>query len=694
MHLGPCLLLFPCLAGWVVAQAETVDPLHVEGFESAAVGPFEQLETRAGLWTVQAGVVGINSEHADHGDRCLWLHGGSGSTLDLALADPNPHAVHFQVERWTSRAPFSFQLEALTEQGWVALEDRSAQVRVGGFLTSVEQVLPPGTSKLRLHCESPDATGVLIDEFSVRPRAPMELVSVDVSQPILPVLIGRKHNPILRIDFETRGNQDPLEVSEIGMDLFGGGADGPEVSNLGFYPGPQDVSGLDGEALFLAESRFGDTVSFDSGAMFQFHGSHKLPEGKSSLWLSVQLLPTANLDHVIDARIHQIRLSDGTELLSEVADPDGVQRLGLALRSAGQDEVPVYRIPGLVTTNAGSLIAVYDNRHQGWRDLPGDIDVGMSRSTDGGRSWEPMRTILDFGADPEFAYDGVGDPAILVDRNTGTIWVAATWHHGPLGWNGSQPGFDPEQTGQLVLTRSDDDGLTWSAPINITRQVKQEEWAFLLQGPGRGITMQDGTLVFPAQYQLSPAEGREPRATVLLSRDHGVSWELGSEARSNTTEAAVVELGAGELMLNMRDNRGRRAPGARAVTVSSDLGANWSMHPSSGAALPEPVCMASLIHIGRELTGEADGRLLFSNPAVGAPPRREMSIQLSTDLGMSWPATQRVLLDAGTSAGYSCLTMIDAETVGIVYEGSGAHLVFQRIPLAAIPVQSGPQRRL
>jgi len=678
-----CLLSFALPGMPALAQDASVGAPFVEGFEAIEAGEFKELQTHDGRWMVRAGRVGIDSEHADRGERCLWLHGGAGSTLDLEFEDPAPHAVSFAIERWTGRAPFFFQMEALTEDGWVELEDRSAQIRVGGFLTTIDQVLPGDTRALRLHCESPEDTGVLIDDFTVRPRAPMELVSVEVVQPILPVLIQRTHNPILRIDFETRGNQEPLVVSEVAVRVFGGGPDGPDVSEVGFYLGPKGIAGLDGEALFPAGSRFGDTVSFADKAIW-FQGELELPEGQSSLWFSLSMNPNAGLDETIDASILQIRLQDGIDLLTEEAAPPGGQRMGVALRSAGQDGVPVYRIPGLVTTNAGSLIAVYDNRHQGWRDLPGNIDVGMSRSTDGGRSWEPMRTILDFGADPEFAYDGVGDPAILVDRNTGTIWVAATWHHGDLGWNGSGPGFDPAQTGQLILTRSDDDGLTWSAPINITRQVKQEEWAFLLQGPGRGITMEDGTLVFPAQYQLSPEQGREPRATVLLSRDHGTTWELGAEARSNTTEAAVVELKAGELMLNMRDNRGRQAPGARAVAVSSDFGASWSLHPTSGEALPEPVCMASLIHIGHELNGKADGRLLFSNPAVGEAPRREMSIQLSTDFGQTWPREQRLLLDAGISAGYSCLTMIDAETIGIIYEGSGAHLVFQRIPLSAL----------
>jgi len=665
------------------AQDATPEAAFVEGFEAAEVGEFAELATRAGRWMVRAGKVGIDSEHADRGERCLWLHGGNGSTLDLELADPAPYAVSFAIERWTSRTPFLFQMEALTEDGWVELEDRSAQVRVGGFLTTIDQVLPDGSTALRLHCESPADTGVLIDDFSVRPRAPMELVSVEVVQPILPILLGHQQNALLRIDFETRGNQQPLELAELSYDVLGSALNAGAVADFAWYAGSQDLPSESEGRRFSDEHRFGQLLGF-LGERMQISGAWTLPEGRSSLWLCCSASGDGELDAFLDARVHTIRLRDGDNLLNEPADPPGVQHMGVALRSAGQDGVPVYRIPGLVTTNAGSLIAVYDNRHQGWRDLPGDIDVGMSRSTDGGRSWEPMRTILDFGADPKFAYDGVGDPAILVDRNTGTIWVAATWHHGDLGWNGSGPGFDPEQTGQLILIRSDDDGLTWSAPINITRQVKQEEWAFLLQGPGRGITMEDGTLVFPAQYQLSPEQGREPRATVLLSRDHGITWELGAEARSNTTEAAVVELKTGELMLNMRDNRGRQAPGARAVAVSSDFGATWSLHPTSGKALPEPVCMASLIHIGHELNGKADGRLLFSNPAVGAAPRRDLSIQLSTDFGRTWPREQRLLLDAGVSAGYSCLTMIDAKTIGIVYEGSGAHLVFQRIPLAAL----------
>ena len=76
--------------------------------------------------------------------------------------------------------------------------------------------------------------------------------------------------------------------------------------------------------------------------------------------------------------------------------------------------------------------------------------------------------------------------------------------------------MDVNHTAQLVLVKSTDDGKTWSEPINITEQVKHPEWYFLLQGPGRGITMEDGTLVFPIQYI---GKDRIPNAGIMFSKD-------------------------------------------------------------------------------------------------------------------------------------------------------------------------------
>jgi len=286
---------------------------------------------------------------------------------------------------------------------------------------------------------------------------------------------------------------------------------------------------------------------------------------------------------------------------------------------------------------------------------------------------------MDMGDDPDWRHDGIGDPAVLVDRNTGTIWVAATWSHGDRSWMGSGQGMAPEETGQLMLVRSDDDGVTWSEPINITKQVKQPEWCFLLQGPGKGITMQDGTLVFAAQFQDTPEHGRLPRSTIIYSRDHGTTWKIGTGAFDDTTEAQVVEIQPGVLMLNCRYNRDNN----RVVMTTTDMGNTWQEHTTSRGTLIEPrSCMASLIRVAEP----PNHWLLFSNPN-STKSRRRITIKASPDAGRTWHAEHELLLDEGDGAGYSCMTMIDDQTIGVLYEGSQAQLTFQRIPLKALTQQ-------
>ena len=185
--------------------------------------------------------------------------------------------------------------------------------------------------------------------------------------------------------------------------------------------------------------------------------------------------------------------------------------MGVGVRHAGDDGVAAYRIPGLATSNKGTLLGVYDVRHNNSADLQEYVEIGLSRSTDGGQTWEKMRIPMSFGEHEGLpkAQNGVGDPAILVDRKTGTIWIIAAWTHGMgngRAWWNSQPGMDMHHTAQLMLVKSDDDGKTWSEPINITEQVKDPSWYFLLQGPGRGISMDDGTLVFASQYIEFPMQ--------------------------------------------------------------------------------------------------------------------------------------------------------------------------------------------
>ena len=408
-------------------------------------------------------------------------------------------------------------------------------------------------------------------------------------------------------------------------------------------------------------------------------GNQNLYPGVNFFWVSIEMKPEASLLTKITAEVTGVT-ADGQSLpVKCVSAPNVIRRLGVGVRHAGDDGAAAFRIPGLVTTNKGTLLGVYDVRYNSSVDLQEHIDIGLSRSIDGGKTWEKMRLPLAFGeyGGLPAAQNGVGDPSILVDTKTNTIWIVAAWTHGmgnQRAWWSSQQGMDVNHTAQLVLVKSTDDGKTWSEPINITEQVKHPEWYFLLQGPGRGITMEDGTLVFPIQYI---GKDRIPNAGIMYSKDRGETWTIHYHARTNTTEAQVAEVVPGTLMLNMRDNRG----GSRAVYTTSDLGMTWKEHESSRTALPEPVCMASLISVKAADNVLGKDILIFSNPNT-TNARKNITIKISLDGGNTW--AHQLLLDEGENWGYSCLTMVDKETIGILYESSVAHMTFQCIKLKDI----------
>lgn len=350
------------------------------------------------------------------------------------------------------------------------------------------------------------------------------------------------------------------------------------------------------------------------------------------------------------------------------------QRNIVVVRKAGDDGVNTYRIPGIVQTNKGTLLSVYDIRYSNSGDLPGNIDVGLSRSIDSGKTWQPMKVIIDMGLPNE--NNGVGDPAILFDPTTKKIFVIALWSKGNRSIAGSLPGFSPDTTGQLVLVSSEDDGMSWSRPISITPQVKKESWHLFFNGPGSGIIMKNGTLVFAAQYW---DEQKIPYSTLIYSTDHGLSWKGNLHGpKSNTTESQIVETKEGTLMLNMRDNRGSY----RSVATTNDMGKNWQEHSTSRNALVDPICMGSLIKAKVNIKGETKDVLFFSNPNT-TNGRYNITIKASLDLGETWLPNNQLLIDERQSYGYSSLTMIDESTIGILYEGI-KNLYFVKLPINEI----------
>ena len=533
---------------------------------------------------------------------------------------------------------------------------------------------------------------VFIANSNAQPSAE---VTVMQEQYQVPLLKGKSNNPFIRLKLVVSGNKE-ASVNDFQFSLKGT-TSLQDIEELALYYCKND-STANAALDFSKAQLFGSVSSIKNKVII--NGAQLLGPGTHYFWLSCTLTPTANALHQADASCTQVSIGDKRL----IPDPEGKniqQKFAVALRQQNEDNVHTYRIPGLTTSKNGTLLAVYDMRRESSRDLQGHMDIGLSRSLDGGNTWLPMQVAIDmkeWGGLPQ-KFNGVSDACILSDDKTGAIYIAGLWMHGVLdkngkwiegltdssiAWNhqwrdkGSQPGFDVKQSSQFLIVKSTDEGKTWSEPINLTRMCKKEEWWLWAPGPGHGITLNDGTLVFPTQGR--DKNGR-PFSNITYSKDGGVNWHTSVAADTgSTTESMAVQLSNGDIMLNMRANENAYRKGddnGRAMAVTSDLGKTWTSHPASRSVLNEPVCMASTHKHNYTKNGKPASVLLFSNPNTKGG-RNHMTIKMSFDDGLTWPKEHWMLLDEWNCFGYSCITSIDEHTIGILYEGSGAHMVFQQ----------------
>lgn len=407
-------------------------------------------------------------------------------------------------------------------------------------------------------------------------------------------------------------------------------------------------------------------------------GSLDFNPGNHLYELYVRLKPGTDLLQPISLTSATFHYADGSKATPCL--PQNPQRLASLIHKRGDHNCHTFRIPGITRAKNGNLLAVADMRYNSRKDLQEHIDIGLRISKDGGQTWTPPTPIMDMGehgGKPQ-KENGCSDPCILVDNNTGEIFVAACWTHGKPNthqWRGkgSEPGLDINKSTQFMVVRSTDHGATWSTPENWTTKLKNPAWHLFAPAPGNGITLKNGILVMPTQGR---DENGIPFSNIISSKDHGKTWTVSKPARDNTTECAVAELSDGSLLLNMRDNRNRKDKShtnGRAVSRTADLGQTWTTHSTDHSALPEPVCMASLI-----ADPHRTGTLYFSNPN-SKTSRSQMTIRRSTDDGKSW--SSQILLDSMGGA-YSSLVMVDENHLGILYESSVADMIFQKIPLS------------
>jgi sialidase-1 len=317
-----------------------------------------------------------------------------------------------------------------------------------------------------------------------------------------------------------------------------------------------------------------------------------------------------------------------------------------------------YRIPSLIVTKKGTLLAFCEGRTAG---DTGDIDTLVRRSEDGGETWSKYQVVWSDGGNT------CGNPCPVVDQSTGRIYLLCTWNIGTD--NESQIiSWKSKDVRHPYICYSDDDGKNWSKPVCISDTARLDDWRWYATGPGIGIQIKKGKyagrLVIPCDHSYTETRDdvfkRYNRygygSHVIYSNDHGSTWQISETITPGCNENQVVELSDGSLKMNMRNYEGQHC---RAVSISKDSGESWS-EITHDPTLIEPVCQASMITYNYE----NNNLILFSNPA-DQKSRIRMTVRLSFDDGRTWPVSR--ILHEGPAA-YSCLTVLENGEIACFYE--------------------------
>ena len=361
-------------------------------------------------------------------------------------------------------------------------------------------------------------------------------------------------------------------------------------------------------------------------------------------------------------------------LLAAVMGAARTNAQGSALFANGLDGYACYRIPAIVRTPAGALLAFAEARRNSCADF-GDVRIVMRRSKDGGKTWSAVEMVAENGSLQ------AGNPAPVVDTRDHRYPKGRVFLVYCTGDASEAAVMRGEGSRRIWFRTSSDEGSTWSQPVEITASVKLPGWHHYATGPGHALQLMHGRyagrIVVASNHSENDPRpsGQSYSAHDFYSDDHGATWKLGATlAWPGSNESTAAETADGTVVMNSRDQSG--ASRARIIAISKDGGARWDS-VFVAKDLIDPVCEGSMI----DYQYRKEHVLLFTNPG-NERERRDLTISVSRDGGRTWP--KHSLVDAGPAA-YSDLVAMKGDRLGIVWErGNNGGIFFTVMPIAPL----------
>jgi sialidase-1 len=362
-----------------------------------------------------------------------------------------------------------------------------------------------------------------------------------------------------------------------------------------------------------------------------------------------------------------------------------------------QEKIPVfisgteghksYRIPAIIKLSNGNLLAFCEGRVNGAGDF-GDINIVMKRSSDKGKTWSSIQTIVD--ADSLQA----GNPAPVVDLTDPSFPQGKIFLFYNTGNNHEGEVRKGKGVREVWYKTSVDGGNTWSDAANITLQTHKpkqpltnpaynfsEDWRSYANTPGHALQFTSGKYKGRVYVAANHSEG-DPKtkfedyyAHGFYTDDHGKTFHLSQTINlPGGNEATAAEISNNGLLFNARNQKGDIK--ARIVAKSNDGGQTWNSI-SVDKNLPDPVCEGSILNIGMQ---KRKHLLAFCNAADTAK-RNGLTLRISFDEGLTWK--ENILIDKSEDdkrkdfTAYSDIVMMNKKEIGVLYERDGyAQIVF------------------